>query len=185
MVIKMLYSYKDLRKKYLSAKAIQKMLEDNIIYKIEKGIYSDTKNVHYLELINFKYPNAIFTLESAFYYHNLTDVIPEKNILSFKRQSYQKYKDNKIKIVSSYEKYFELGKSVMEVDGININIYNKERMLIELIRNKKSIGFDYYKEIINNYRIIRENLDIEKIMDYISAFPVKKNLYDTIMKEVF
>ena len=182
--MKMLYSYKTLRKKLKSNIEINKLIKENKLFKIERGIYSDKKNVNYLELINFKYPNAIFTLESAFYYHNLTDVIPEKNVLAIKRDSC-KYIDPKIKFVSYCEKYFNLGKTTTIVDGTKINIYDKERMLIELIRNRNSYGFDYYKEIMNNYRDLKEQLDIEKITDYISAFPIEEHLYDVIMKEVF
>lgn len=181
----MLYSYKDLREKYREDREIKKLIGNNELYKIERGIYSNNKSVSYLELINFKYPNAIFTLDSAFYYHNLTDVIPDKNVLAIKRGSYDKYNDSKIKIVSYIDKYFDLGKTTIEVDGIEIKIYDKERMLIELIRNRKSLGFDYYKEIINNYRELREKLDMGKIIEYISMFPIEEHLYDVIMKEVF
>lgn len=65
-VIKMLYTHKGLLNIY------------KLNYQIEKGIYSDKKNVHYLEVIAKKYPQAIITRESAYYYHNLTDVIPDK-----------------------------------------------------------------------------------------------------------
>ena len=160
----MLFSFNDLKNKY-KYNDIQKMLEGKKIFKIEKGIYSDKKNVNYLELINFKYPHTVFTLESAFYYHNLTDVIPEKNILGIKRGSYLSNDEN-IKFVTYSEKYFDLGKTTITIDGVNIKIYDKERMLIELIRNRKSYGFDYYKEIIN-------------------VFPIEEHLYDVIMKEVF
>ena len=179
----MICSFKKLRNKY-TYREIKKLLEENKIYKIEKGIYSDNKNVNYLELINFKYPNAVFTLDSAFYYHNLTDVIPEKNVLAIKRDSC-KYIDSNIRFVSYSPKYFDLGKATTIVDGVEIKIYDKERMLIELIRNRKSYGFDYYKEIINNYRELREQLDMGKITDYISVFPIEEHLYDVIMKEVF
>ncbi len=179
----MIISYKELKKQY-NYREIQKLLNENKIYKIEKGIYSNTKNINYLELINFKYPNAIFTLESAFYYHDLTDVIPEKTVLAIKRDSC-KYINKNIKFVSTIEKYFNIGKTSIIVDGIKIKIYDKERMLIELIRNRNSYGFDYYKEIINNYRKIKEKLDISKITNYISIFPNEKHLYEIIMKEVY
>ena len=58
-------------------------------------------------------------------------------------------------------------------------------MLIELIRNRKSLGFDYYKEIINNYREIKDSLSTKKIEEYISKFSIEDHLYDVIMKEVF
>ena len=87
--------------------------------------------------------------------------------------------------VTYIDKYFEVGKTTIIVDGVEIKIYNKERMLIELIGNRKSYGFDYYKEIINNYREIREQLDIGKLADYINIFSNDDYLYDVIMKEVF
>ena len=35
---------------------------------------------------------------------------------------------------------------------IEIHMYNKERMLVELLRNKNKLPFDYYKEILENYK---------------------------------
>lgn len=43
-----------------------------------------------------------------------------------------------------------------------IKIYDKERMIIELIKNRKTPGFDYYKEIIVNYRKIKDSLNTKK-----------------------
>lgn len=39
-------------------------------------------------------------------------------------------------------------------------------MLIELIRNKNNLPFDYYKEILLNYRKIISELDIQTIQEY-------------------
>ena len=73
----------------------------------------------------------------------------------------------------------------MTVEGATINIYDKERMLIELIRNKNQIAFDYYKEIISNYRKIINDLDISKIEEYIERFPHEEHIYETLQREVF
>ena len=43
----------------------------------EKGLYSEDRYVPELEIIMKKYPNAILTLNSAFYYYGLTDTIPD------------------------------------------------------------------------------------------------------------
>lgn len=40
----------------------------------------------------------------------------------------------------------------IDYEGLKINIYDKERMLIDLARNKNKIGYDLYKEITSNYR---------------------------------
>ncbi len=180
----MVYLYNELRKKYKSNDKIKKLLLEKQIFKLERGVYSDTENVNYLEVLNKKYPNAVFTMNSAFYYHNLTDVVPEKEYLALRRDS-TKINDERVKVIYYQDKLFDIGKSILEVNGINIKIYDKERMLIELIRNRKSIGFDYYKEIIGNYREISGTLNVRKITEYINKFAIENYLYDVIMKEVF
>ena len=78
-----------------------------------------------------------------------------------------------------------LGEITMEQDGCQIKIYNKERMLLELIRNKNSFPFDYYKEILNNYRQIIHTLNIQDIQDYADALPKSKMIMETLRLEVF
>ena len=180
----MILLYKNLIEQYKSDYEIKKLIKEGILIKVEKGIYSDTNNVNYLEILTKKYPNAVFTMDSAFYYHNLTDVIPDKEHLALRRDS-TKIKDDRIKIRYYQDNLFDVGKSILKVNNIDIQIYDKERMLIELIRNRNSLGFDYYKEIINNYREIRETLNTKKIAEYISKFSIENYLYDVIMKEVF
>ena len=94
----MILLYKELIKQYKSDYEIKQLIKEGKIFKIERGIYSDNNNVNYLEVLTKKYPNAIFTLDSAFYYHNLTDVIPEKECLALKRNS-TKISDNIVKVV--------------------------------------------------------------------------------------
>ena len=180
----MILLYKELINKYNSDYKIKKLIDEGKIIKVEKGIYSDNENVNYLEILAKKYPDAVFTMNSAFYYHNLTDVIPDKEYLAIKRDS-TKISDDRIKVIYYQDKFFDIGKTTIKVNGVEINIYDKERMLIELIRNEKSIGFDYYKEIINNYREIKDELNIKKISEYISKYAIEDYLYDVIIKEVF
>ena len=44
--------------------------------------------------------------------------------------------------------------------------------------------FDYYKEIIESYRKITHDLDIEKLQDYIIQFPKKDYIMNAILLEV-
>ncbi|MBR1884558.1 MAG: hypothetical protein IJ809_06515 [Clostridia bacterium] len=123
-------------------------------------------------------------MDSAFYFHNLTDVIPNKITLATKRNALR-IKDNKITQVFTSEKLFEIGKTQIVVEGATINIYDKERMLIELIRNRNKMAFDYYKEIISNYRKLVNDLHLNKIEEYIELFPNEEHIYEILQKEVF
>ncbi|MDR2600211.1 MAG: hypothetical protein LBC73_08045 [Oscillospiraceae bacterium] len=181
----MLYTYKDLKKQLYSDYHIKKAISDGKIYKVSNGIYSETPSVHPLAVIAKKYPLAILTLDSAFYIHSLTDVIPQKTYLAVKRTASRRCKNPDIVFLYSQNKYLNLGKTEMIYEGVTVNIYNKERMLIELVRNKRSMGFDYYKEIIASYRKIVDKLDILNIEEYSSSFNKEEYIFRTIQEEVF
>ena len=123
-------------------------------------------------------------MNSAFYYHNLTDTIPDKYFLATDKDA-AKISDNRV--IQKYENsdILNLGIIQMKQDGAIIKIYNKERMLLELIRNKNNMPFDYYKEILNNYRKIVYNLNIRDIQDYADELPKNKMIMETLRLEVF
>ena len=73
----MLLSYQECLEKYGTDYKIKKCVQEGELYVKEKGIYSDKRYVPELEIISKKYPNAIITLNSAFYYYGLTDTIPD------------------------------------------------------------------------------------------------------------
>lgn len=180
----MIYNYNELLTKFGSQYKIEKASEKEVIYKIEKGIYSDTQYPSELAIITKKYPNAVFTLESAFYFHDLTDVIPRKYQLAINEKK-RKIVDDKIDLHYISELFFEIGKTTLKTHNATINIYDKERTLIELVRNKNKIPYDLYKEVINNYRNVVNTLDIEKIEEYLNHFKNGDNIFDAIRNEVY
>ena len=163
---------------------INKAVKNEELYKIEKGFYSDKPHEPEISLILLKYPEAVFTMNSAFYYHNLTDTIPDKYYLVTDKDA-ATITDKRI--VQKYEnsKALKLGVIQMEQDGVLIKIYSKERMLLELIRNKNNMPFDYYKEILNNYRRIVYDLNIQDIQDYADELPKNRMIMETLRLEVF
>ena len=180
----MIYSRKEISKKYNSTYQLNKALKNKKIFKIQNGIYSDEEFVNPLAVIKKKYPNAIFTMDSEFYYWNLTDVIPDKFCLATKRIN-SRYKDEDIKQYFIEDELFEFGKTTLNVENVEINIYDKERLLVELVRKKNQIPFDFYKEIISNYRKIVNNLDSFKISEYISYYKNEETLYNRMQSEVY
>lgn len=180
----MFFSFNECLDKYGNQYQISKAIETGQLFKIESGIYSDKANVPELELVSYKYSNAVFTMDSAFYYHSLTDVIPSQFCLATKKNA-RLITDKHIKQFFHRSDVFDIGISLLDYGNTQIRIYNQERMLIELIRNKNTLPFDYYKEIIDSYRKRIDSLDIEKLQDYISVFPKQNHIFDTIQLEVF
>jgi len=184
LVIIMIQTHKELEKQYKSDYQIKKAIADGKLFKIEKGLYSDERFAHPLEVIGKKYPHAIFTMDSAFYFHGLTDVIPDKNYIAVKRDSAKIVSSNIVQVFV-LEKLLGVGKTTIIFDGVEINIYNKERMLIELVRNKKRMAFDYYKEIVNSYRKKINELSVQDIEEYSRKFDTEDYIFRTIQEEIF
>ena len=59
----MLFSYDECIKKYGNHYQLNKEIRSEKLYKICPGIYSDKKRASELEIIVFKYPFAVFTME--------------------------------------------------------------------------------------------------------------------------
>ncbi len=180
----MLYSYDELIKKYGTRYNIQKALKTNELYKLEHGIYSDKKIVDPLLLYSKKYPYAVITMDSAFYYYELTDVIPNKVYLATPSK-YRTIKNDKIVQIFTDKNILDVGKTIVKINNQDVYMYDKERLLVELIRKRKQIPFDYYKEIIANYRDIIDDLDMQKIENYLSLFKNDLNLSEALQREVF
>ena len=179
----MLLSYNDCENKYGNHYQVKNALDSGRLYKIEPGIYSEIPDVSELEIVSFKHAQAVFTMDSAFYYHGMTDVIPEQYHLATLKDAH-KIRSNRIKQYFHRNDIFSIGLISLQHNNTAIRIYDRERMLIELIRNKKNLPFDYYKEIIESYRRVIQMLDIEKLQEYIPSFPKQNHIWEAIELEV-
>lgn len=101
--------------------------------------------------------------------NGLTDVIPDFYYLATVRTD-GRIKDERVKQTFLKEDIFDIGQIKMPYHNTEICIYNLERMLIELVRFRGKLPFDYYKEIIGAYRNRVETMDIAKVEEYADKF---------------
>ena len=155
------------------------------LVKIERGIYSDGKEYVPVEgIVQKKYPNAVFTMESAFLYHRLTDVVPDTYSLATPVRT-TAISDKRVKQYFVPEGTLDIGKTEMDVAGVKVAVYDLERMLIELMRYRRKLPYDYYKEVLGNYRVNLDRLYPAKLDDYLAAFPKRDAISRFLDLEVF
>lgn len=179
----MILTYNECIDKYGSDYRLKKEILSGNIFMKEKGIYSTRRNISDIEVIMSKYPKAVFTDKSAYYYHSLSDVIPDYFHLATKRED-SRIRDSRVKQSFLKDEFFEAGIEEMQYNNISIRIYNRERMLVELMRFRFKIPFDYYKEIIQNYRRITEEMDFGLVEDYAYMFHKGEIIMNQIQMEV-
>ena len=160
-----------------------KAVSNGVLFKQEEGVYSTERFEPEIGIVIKKYPKAVITGEYAFYIHGLTNVIPEKYDLATPSKA-APMTDPRVRQSYVNDKVFSLGIIEKEVDGVKVRIYDKERMLIELLRKKNSMPYDLYKEIIMNYREIISSLEIWRIQEYAAIFPKSKMISKALDEEV-
>ncbi len=179
-----MYSQADCVREYGSQYNVEKLIDDGKLFKIERGIYSEEKSIPTLAVLMFKYPKAVATMKTAFYIHGMTDVIPDIYDLATDRDA-AKIRDKRVKQYFYPSDTFEKGIEEKEYMGYGIRVYTKERMLVELIRYKSKIPFDFYKEVVLNYRRILPTLNIQEIQDHALESPKSNLILESLQLEVF
>ncbi len=179
----MILSYNEAVERYGSEYRLSRAVSDKKIYKQEDGIYSTERYVSELGVIMKKYPRAVLAGEYAFYSHGLTNIIPEKYDLATSSKS-AKITDARVHQIYINDSVFSLGIEEKDIDGVSVRIYDKERMLIELLRNKNSMPYDLYKEIVISYRDLVRELQIWRIQEYAAIFPKSKMISKALDEEV-
>lgn len=171
-------------REYGSDYFVRQKVSSGELFRIEKGIYSEREHVPELALVCYKYPNAVVTLNTAFYLYGLTDEIPDDYILATKREA-APISDKRVRQIFMPKNLLSVGKTTIEENGYPISVFDRERMLVELIRYKSKLPFNYYKEIIGNYRRILPQLDPKKIRDYAEIMPKSNMIIRTLRMEVY
>ena len=177
----MLYNHKTALKKYGTHREIMQAINRGKLVKLERNIYTTLSDYSKFEYIVTKYPKIVFTMQSVFFYLGLCKKEPKLFQITSNRTAIR-IKEKYVTQYYQFNKFFNIGIMVYKVNNLNIRIYNKERMLIELIRNRNKIDVELFNEVMTNYYKERNNLDKKKLINYLKKFNAK-NKYLKIINE--
>ena len=162
---------------------IRQKLNAGELHRVGYGVFSEQENVPEIAVMALKYPKAVVTMLSAFYHYGLTDTIPDKGDLATDRDA-EKIATPRVRQFFMPKDFFIAGVTSDEERGYTFRIYDRERMLIELLRYKNKLPFDLYKEVLLNYRKIMRQLNTQKIQDYALAAPKTNMILNALQMEV-
>lgn len=171
-------------KEYGADYYINRLIVEGKLFRIEKGIFSEKEYVPELAILSYKYPRAVITMDTAFYLYGLTDVVPDLCTMATKREA-APISDKRVKQIFMPGDILAQGNTRLEYKGYDLLIFDRERMLVELVRYKSKLPFNYYKEILGNYRKILPQLNTEKIRNYAEAVPKSDKVIRTLCTEVY
>ena len=158
----------------IDKKNIPKMVDDGEIKKVNHGIYM-SPNVMEDEyyIIQLRYPDAVFSYNTAFHIMNMTNLTPSIIDVTMPRKK-QIIGNYNIHYVSK-EKY-ELGIITVESPfGNPIKIYNAERCICDMLRSNDGFDLELQNRILNTYFNSKE-----KNIKLLEEYAKKLNVYDKV-----
>lgn len=158
---------KDLNEQGITNYEISKMLDEGLLSKVYQGVYS-ISDISKLNLsdINVIIENGIISLVSAAAYYKLTTGEEGKITITLNRE--QKPPKLPYELFCYYyttSKFYEVGLQVIDQDGRQIKIYDKERTVCDIIKHRSKYDLSLVREVIVNY-LACEDRDIPKLKEY-------------------
>ncbi len=147
----------ELKEYNINRSTIKRLKDKGIIEKINRSLYitADTFEDEYYSLQN-KCPKAIFSHETALYFHDLTDRTPIKLMVTIPSDSNSRYVKD--------ERY-----------DFTYICYDMERTICDIIRNKEKIERFQYVDALKRYAKLNTR-NSKKLYNYAKKFKIEKEL---------
>jgi len=151
-----------------------KFLKDNNYEKVAPGVYAQKDMwVDELVLIEKRCPQAVISHDEALYYYGLIDHEPLRPSLTiYSGYNVSRLKSNGYKVFYVKKEFLELGKTkVIDLNGNEVNMYNLERTICDLIRNRSDFEIQDFNIALKTY-VKRKDKNITRLFEYAALFKV-------------
>ena len=162
----------------------QKLIEKGYIEKVRRGYYQwiDHEDFSETGTVIRLFPDAIFCMDTALRYYGYSDRTPGDWHLAVSKDSGKSRFNIDYPFVKPYyiePTVLELGLTRGNMDGYEIRIYDKDRVICDCLRYRNKMDKEIFNKAIQNY-IADPEKSIPKLMEYAGPLRVKKIVKDLI-----
>lgn len=157
---------------------LTRLVKKGVIERIARGLYIDSntfEDSYYI--FQYQCSKAIFSHETALYFHDLTDRTPIKIMATIPSGYNTKFiKDKNYLFSYLKQELYDLGKIKMKTPyGNEVYCYDMERTICDLIRDKEKIEVYQFTDAMQRYAKLK-NKDINKLYEYAEKFNIKEEV---------
>ena len=162
----------------------QKLIEEGYIEKVRRGYYQwiDHEDFSETGTVIRLFPDAILCMDTALRYYGYSDRTPGDWHLAVSKDSGKSRFNIDYPFVKPYyiePAVLELGLTKGNMDGYEIRIYDKDRVICDCLRYRNKMDKEIFNKAIQNY-IADPEKSIPKLMEYAGPLRVKKIVKDLI-----
>ena len=154
---------------------LKSLVEKGLLERIEYGIYASTdKDINEFWLMGEKYKNGIYSHNTALYFYGMTDRTPLQMDMTF--PSNNRVKNDFLNVHYIKKEYHNLGLTELKLhDSFVIRVYNLERTICDIIRDRNKIDLQIFNTAINEY-MKRKDKNLVRLAEYAIKFKIEKIL---------
>ena len=126
-------------------------------------------------VIQTRYPQAVFSHETALYLLDLAERVPTEYTITLKASaSTTRLSKEGVKVYKVKKELFEVGLSESESPfGHPLRTYSAERTICDVVRNRSTVEIQDYQAALKAY-MRRKDKNIPRLMEYAGLFSVEK-----------
>lgn len=162
----------------ISKPVFYQYIKENELEQISHGVYA-TKDtwIDAMYIVHLRCEQAVFSHETALFLHDLTDREPMEYEITVKTgYNPSKLKEDGIKVYTVKKELHGEGIVMMQTPfGHSFPVYNKERTICDIIRNRNNTEVQTFQTALKQYAK-RKDKDLRLLMQYATKFRVDKIL---------
>lgn len=146
--------------------------------RVAHGIYlSKDTWVDSMHLLHLRFSQAVFSHETALFFHDLTDREPMQYTITVKTgYNPARLKEEGVQVFTIKAELHEVGLITMQTPfGHDVPVYDMERTICDLIRSRSHIEMQTFQAALKSYAVRRDK-DLRTLMRYAKLFRVEKIL---------
>ena len=165
-------------------KDIKLLLDEGLIERVRRGYYYWIENFGGSEvaIINRLFPDAVLCMETALFYYRYSDRNPaEWNFAIDKNVSKLRTKID-YPFIRAYRvepTLVTLGESTGEIDHMAVRIYDRDRTICDILRNRNKMDREIFNKAIQGY-VKDTKKNIPNLMQYAKVLRVQRRVKELI-----
>lgn len=170
---------KDIDREGIPSIYLTRYVKKNGLAQIDRGFYAfkDWIVDPYL-VFQYKYPQFIYSFDSAIFLNNLGDILPNYLEVTgpFNYRPMPNSRDDVITHTDTVNDSYHLG--IVEIRtnlGNVVRAYDKEKTICDLIKHKDKIQFEVYVKALNKYAKSNDK-NINKLMKYARILKIENKV---------
>lgn len=166
----------ELKKLGLSSRQIKKLLDEEMISKIKFGFYELSDYFAKEEVIIARlFPKAVIYLESALLHYGFTDRIPPAWQIAVNKDTKKSQFNIEYPVIAPFYikgKFMDVGLDTFQVDGITVNIFDKDRTICDLLRYENKLEKEVFNKALQSY-IKDDKKNVRRLFEYADILNIK------------